>query len=347
MLKRISLLALVLASFSSQAAVINLNFNESQFVGQQGSDARGAFLEAADYWQTTLKDNVVLNFDVNYTQLGQGIIGSTSSNRSYIDYTAVGTALFADAKSDIDQSAVNNLGCTSVNGGCEIAFMEDVNGVGTIDNDSTADNRVLALTNANAKALGFAVADVEDATITFNSDFSFDYDRSDGIQEGLMDFVGVTIHEIGHALGFVSGVDVVDANPSLNLDPYAYIGVLDLFRYSDESAAAGVIDMRTGGGSFFSVDGGQTNIVDMSTGRDGGDGQQASHFKDNIGAGILDPTFAYGEMGHVSQFDLFAFDAIGWDMQSANSTVSVSEPYTLMLFFSGLVLMLRRRKLQQ
>jgi len=344
MLRRILLSTLVLSSFCSQAAVINLNFNQSQFTGVQGASAQSAFVEAASYWENTLQDNVILNFDVNYTQLQQGVIGSTSSNRSYIDYTAVGGALANDAKGALDQTAVSSLNCSVVNNACELPFMEDVNGVGVVDNDSTADNRIIALTNANAKALGFVVNDPVDATITFNSDFAFDYDRSNGIQSNQMDFIGITIHEIGHALGFVSGVDVVDNNPGLNLDPFSYISTLDLFRYSAESTLAGVIDMRTGGDSFFSIDGGLTNIVDLSTGRDEGDGQQASHFKDNIGAGILDPTFSFGELGQVSQFDLFAFDVIGWDLQELNSPIGVSEPYVPALLVTGLALLFFSRR---
>ena len=65
---------------------------------------------------------------------------------------------------------------------------------------------------ANAKALGIVPGDAPgiDATITFNSSVSFDFDPSDGITPGTTDIIGVATHEIGHAMGFVSGVDTVD-----------------------------------------------------------------------------------------------------------------------------------------
>ena len=41
-------------------------------------------------------------------------------------------------------------------------------------------------------------------SIGFNSAFAFDFDPRDGISSSAFDFEGVVIHEIGHALGFVS-----------------------------------------------------------------------------------------------------------------------------------------------
>lgn len=351
MFKRIFLFSITLLSLNAQAAIIDLNFNDSQFVGTQGQQAKNAFREAAAFWENTLKDDVTLNFDINFSQLDQNVIGSASSNRSYIDYQSVGSALYGDAQKQAEFTALSGLNCTpnASTGSCELPFLEDVDGVATVDDDSTTDNRIIAMTNANAKALGFQVSDPVDATITFNSDFSFDYDRSDGISSNLMDFVGVTIHEIGHALGFVSGVDIVDQNPTLILDPFSYVSTLDLFRYSSESAALGLIDMRAGINSFLSLDGGQTSFGTLSTGRDTGDGQQASHFEDNLGVGIMDPTFAFGEFGNVTQNDLMAFDFIGWDLFDLNlesEPVAVSEPFAPALFLSGIALMVFYRRKQ-
>lgn len=349
MLKRISVLTIAFLSLNAQAAIIELNFNDSQFVGAEGQQAKYAFREAASFWENTLKDEVTLNFDINFTQLEQNVIGSASSNRSYIDYQSVGAALYNDAQKQAELTALSGLNCSpnASTGACELPFLEDVGGVATVDNDSTADNRIIALTNANAKALGFLVNDPIDATITFNSDFAFDYDRSDGISNNLMDFVGITIHEIGHALGFVSGVDIVDQNPTLNLDPYSYVSTLDLFRYSSESAGLGLIDMRAGVDSYLSLDGGQTSFASLSTGKNSGDGQQASHFEDNRGEGIMDPTFSFGEFGNVTQNDLMAFDFIGWDLFDLNSEldpVGVSEPHTPALLLSGIALLILYRR---
>lgn len=89
----------------------------------------------------------------------------------------------------------------------------------------------------------------------------------------------------------------------------------DLFRYSDSSSDQGAIDLTTGKGEkYFSLDGGQTEIAQFSTGEFLGDGRQGSHWKDGLGIGIMDPTFAPGEIGSVSDTDLQLLDASGWTL---------------------------------
>jgi hypothetical protein len=99
------------------------------------------------------------------------------------------------------------------------------------------------------------------------------------------------------------------------------------------------------------VDGGNTAIASFATGVNFGDGRQASHWKDNLGIGIMDPTTAPGEVLQITPTDLLLFDAIGWNTQP----VSVPAPApTLGLWvltgWSGLQLSRRkylRRKLSQ
>jgi hypothetical protein len=89
----------------------------------------------------------------------------------------------------------------------------------------------------------------------------------------------------------------------------------DLFRYSDSSSDLGVIDLTTGKEEkYFSLDGGKTEIAQFSTGEFLGDGSQGSHWKDDLGIGIMDPTFAPGEIGNVSDTDLQLLDASGWTL---------------------------------
>ena len=228
-----------------------------------------------------------------------------------------------------------------------------------IDADGSIDNQTVALTTANAKALGFT-SDVNnkvidettnDATITFSSDFDFDFDFSDGIGAGLIDFVGVAVHEIGHALGFVSGVDTYDQFLGQDLDGFVVANTLDLFRYTAVSASLGIKDFRPFFDSYFSLDGGETAIAPFSTGAFNGDGQQASHWKDNLDIGALDPTAADGELVDVTPFDLLAFDVIGWDLSQeallATSNIQVQavpEPETMALFGLALLLIAQQRR---
>jgi len=330
---------------SSFATTIGLSYDVSEFSNPNGQLALAGFQKAASFWENQFSDSVAVNIDIGFASLGSSIIGSTSSSLSAFLYQDIANALLSDRTSNFDVTAVNSLTCEDQgNSFCNRSFLENADG-GGIDNDGSGDNAAMALTQANAKALGFStsswgdVFDASDASITFSSDFSFDFDDTNGIDSNKMDFVGVAIHEIGHALGFDSGVDTYDYYfdnaPSVDLDSYAIASTLDLFRYSSDSVSAGlgILDFRSGIDSYFSLDSGITNYAQFSTGSYGGDGRQASHWKDNLGLGIMDPTFAFGEFGQVTNLDLVAFDAIGWDIANINS---VPEPTSLTLLALGL-----------
>jgi len=334
----------VLLSANASATSINLSYDPAEFSDVKGQQALEGFQQAANYWQNLFSDQITVNLDISFAQLDPNVIGSTGSSTAIYLYNDVATAMFGDVTSAADGMAVSSLACEDQGAGtCTRSFLgTEEDGSNELDNNGTGDNFAFALTQANAKALGFtanswgdAFTD-SDANITFSTEFAFDFDRSDGIDADKMDFVGVAIHEIGHALGFTSGVDTYDyctgSGPcNADLDGYAIANSLDLFRYSEESFAqgAGVLDWRPDAASYFSLDGGATSIAPFSTGRYNGDGQQASHFKDNLGIGIMDPTVGFGESVQVTEFDRIVFDAIGWDLYSVTQ---VPEPTSIALF---------------
>lgn len=217
-------------------------------------------------------------------------------------------------------------------------------------------NGNLSGTKANLKALGFGGLDaafgVSDGDITFNSNFSFDFDNSDGVGLGLFDFESIAAHEIGHALGFISLVDFVDeainANQtSQNLEPTT----LDLFRFADNTIddPDTLVEFTTDARSLIP---GSADITEqiipgfgdveipMSTGVFNGDGNQASHFQDNMMLGIFDPTLAPGEISPIRANDLRALDLIGYEIASP----AIPEPATLVLLLAGIAgISVRRR----
>ena len=296
--------------------------------GGMSQDAIDGFELAADYWENTLADDVTINIDIDFSTLGTGILGSAGSVKQQLLISDYFTALGGDATSAIDATALANL--PTLSGGFYLDHRTQVNTEGgslvvSLDDNDSANNAVLNINTANAKAIGvWDGAASSDANITFSDAFSWDFDNSDGVDAGKQDFVGVAIHEIGHALGFVSGVDTVDfaiAN-SLDLEGFRVYSGLDMFRYS---AADGIVDLSVGTASYFSVDGGSTNLGLFSTGSSYGDGRQASHWKDNLGLGIMDPTAnPAGNINTVSALDLQAFDVMGWDLLM----VAVPEPST-------------------
>lgn len=317
------------------------------------------FQEASTVFSGNFLDNVTLNVEINFRPFSSGnTLGGAVNVTDGASYASVRGALIGDALSADDATAVANLQAGPLD------FLSNARDGSTVrSNGAGAWSSTLDVSRANLKALGLLAANDtgSDGDIAFNSNFSnWDFDRSDGISG--FDFVGVAIHEIGHLMGFTSGVDIVDSftgfggnsGTDLNggaagigeLDPFRIFNVLDLFRYSADSlaeagqpATGAVLDLRTGGSSYYSIDGGATSGALVSTGAANGDGRQASHWKDNLGLGIMDPTFAPNEFGDVTSLDFQAFDVMGWDFSP------VPEPTTLPLIMGfGSVAAGRRRR---
>lgn len=208
-----------------------------------------------------------------------------------------------------------------------------------VDGELLDGNTEILLTSAQAKALGMDEAFdlghgttwnrdlVDDAAldgyIVINNDFDWNYDfaRTGEAAEGTLDFLSMALHEIGHNMGFISGLDgTVDVEQLHSGETrISDFTVLDLFRHSLNTARitnpdGSVSTVTEGEAAYLSVDGGQTNLGDLATGLNG-DGSQASHWKRLQNAmGIMDPTLAYRERMTLSERDLKAMDALGWDV---------------------------------
>ncbi|KAB8057310.1 PEP-CTERM sorting domain-containing protein [Janthinobacterium sp. FT14W] len=346
-------LALALPASTLASPLFNLHY-----VPGTSLQAQQGFQAAAARWSRVLKDNVTVELTVGFNSLGGNILGQTGSSEAFYRYSDFRSALAADATSSIDQRALAHLPAGDSFGMLINRTANNPNGPGSavpyVDNNGDANNQYLSLSNAEAKAIGLTPPPQSldgcigncDGFIQFNSDFNFDFDPGNGIGANSIDFIGVAMHEIGHALGFLSGVDILDLNSPPLGGPYddsefTYVSGLDLFRYSADSAAAGVIDWTADNrDKYFSLDGGATRGPLFANGAYHGDGDQASHWRDNMGLGIMDPTVAYGELLRLRWNDLMALDAIGWDIDPA----AIPAPSSASLLCLALMLLALQQK---
>ncbi len=337
-LERRSLALVAAAVLAAAPARANLIFNLIPEAGMPQFAIDG-FTAAANLWSARVADNITVNVEIGYGSLGAGIIGSTSSSFIERSYPELRLALENHRTSLDDYSSFANLQTGTIYSRLINHTSNNPNGPNSATPYVDTMDRV-GLTTANAKALGFLGPDsAPDATIRFSSDFAFDFSHGSEIASGQFDFVGAAAHEIGHALGFVSGVDDIDTLGGVYPGGDFSSNLIDLYRYSTLSLAEGTgitdytADTRE---KYFSVDGGTTSVALFATGEIYGDGRQTSHWKDSQGIGLMDPTLAYGERVDLTATDLRLFDVLGYTI--------VPEPGAIVLFAAGIVFLCLRKQ---
>ncbi len=315
-----------------------VNFNFSYAPGTSLQQMIG-FEMAGRVWSSYLVDPVTVNVYVGVSSsLPSNVIGGALPGiRASQAYKDVVSGLQNDATSADDFSSL-----AALKGKDDYQAWFDAFDLKNGSNKGqTAKTKAINITSANAKALGINSGSSSDldGVILFgglsgtNYSWNYDYTRGSSTPVKTLDFLSTAMHEIGHVLGFVSGVDKPGwlnstAADKAGVDQYkkslseriSYTAPLDLFRYST-AAGQGVNDLSygsTGSNKFFSIDGGSTAIAQFSTGIDltlGGDGFQASHWKNSTTrTGIMAPALSPEERSWISATDLRAFDVIGWTL---------------------------------
>ncbi|MBC7806061.1 MAG: hypothetical protein H7145_07905 [Akkermansiaceae bacterium] len=298
----------ITSSLSGFDIVLNPNVTLSN-----NTAALAAFERAAANWEQYISDPITVTIDAGFSNLGAGILASTNPVAFAYNYDFLRGRVVTDASDEGANDTVATLVPTSAQ------FNNAILPAGfNLDG-------ALAGTKANLKALGIPNLDqegVSDGTINFSTRFSFDYDNTDTLNTNLIDFETVATHEIGHLLGFISSVDSIDQGVSGAITPFT----LDLFRFANGVAISDPSTLPQFTGNARSLLTGGDSITDdvdsefsMSTGRNKGDGRQASHWKDgdltggNV-IGVMDPTLGAGQVVEISAADLRALDLIGYDI---------------------------------
>ncbi|MDJ0732314.1 MAG: NF038122 family metalloprotease [Crocosphaera sp.] len=264
-----------------------------------------------DPTSTSLNDSTVIQFD-NY------MIGEIERRDFQVEQTKTFNLLIDSQFNTGDLANVSNFSSA----------------LGVIDNNGNDNNRKIWLTRANAKALNLVPTNdtqALDASIVLSDAVNWDMDASDGVDSNAYDFRTVVLHEIGHALGYVSGSDVIEylssnSSESLTDQDLTYVTPMNTYTYSALSQILGVIDLRVGKGisKYASFSQGINTLTDengilafLSTGSlgVGGDGYQGSHWKNNSQlSGVMKPALAMGESLSISELDLQFLDGMGWDL---------------------------------
>ena len=303
--------AAVLGGYTpAQALTFNLTYQPG--VTQQQIEAVEL---AGNIWSSYLTDNITVNFHFEMTNglLPNNMLGGATPTIKKMNYDKFKVGLQSDGTAN-----VNLLPTSSQGNNYYVKRLQN----GSLDHSGYE----LMQTYANNKALGNDLsggASGLDGYIQLDQSANWSYDYAGGtIGNNQYDFVSVVLHEMGHNLGFISGVDA--------LSSLALPTSLDMFRYSSNSAAQGAFDYGIDGNKYFSVDGGQTIFsangreAKFATGENsnlGGDGHQASHWKydSNNPLGIMDPKLKKKQIRDISLFDLTAMDYIGWDVNYSAS----------------------------
>ncbi|MBC7833653.1 MAG: hypothetical protein H7Y88_00950 [Phycisphaerales bacterium] len=260
-----------------------------------------AFSAAEAYIEAQFSDPITVTVSVNFASMSPGVLGSTGSTYGYVSYAGSRTGI------------VNNRDATDtiqpyLPSGSTLAVRYNGN-TGTI----TSETRVFwTIANYNSTV---GTAGGTAASMTYNTNFSWDWDPSNGVGGSSFSFQDVIIHEVGHSLGFTSGADF----------RFNDLETLDLFRFQSTD---GTGDYNPDTLAEFTS---RPRLVDYNTPNDqhnsdlisveyrmsDGTPYQASHFREQTPSiGIMDPALGYAQTFYPNFYrasDLAMFDAIGYD----------------------------------
>ena len=297
-LKWSTLAAAACLAIPGHALTIVANFGASDGTGTAISSLSNASAVEADinsmisYYEATITNNLTVHVNFENMTSGLGMSSTYFTSHSYSDYLSKLNALSSgDA---LDTAALAKLSSNPYTG-------SDI-----------------AMTTANARAVGYTDDPGTDATIYLNTALCFT-DHNSPVS-GQYDLYAIVAHEFDEVLGTSSGIgnDFQTA---------------DLFRYDSSGNRSFTTD--TSQNAYFSVDG--TNLIEQYNTSGYGDwGDWIKHDP----AQVQDYAGTPGVSINVGTGELDLLDAIGYNIQ----TQSVPEPSAFAALGLGLVALVKRRR---
>ncbi len=294
---------------ASQKALSNFNlvFNYDASVP---AEAITALETAATYLEDLFTDALTANISIKFDSLGPGILGATS-----VYYTATPPSWATTRASLIAGMDSDDYIQTYLPSGSTIPVRYD----GSSSTVTNEDRCYFSVANYGA-AIGSISGTC--ASITFSTNFPWDYDPADGVPGSMMCFQSVVLHEIGHALGFVSRAESW-------YQPNSDITSLDIYRFQRTDGSGDYnpdnvseFQLRPRLVDYNNPDDDHNSNLFTSAGADveyrmsDGTPNQSSHFRQGSVNGIMQPEMGDGETFYPDFYrtpDIAMFDAIGWD----------------------------------
>lgn len=288
------------------AAKFDLVFNFTTAVPAEAVEALAA---CERYIEAQFSDPVTVVIDFSFVPIGGAILGQTSSSTVFASWT--NTRIGLQTGMDLDDTIQSFLPP-----GATIPIRYN----GT--SDTVTDEDRVIITRANYRATIGTIGGTT-ATMQMNSNFNWDY-TPPNIEPGRYCFQSVIIHEVGHALGFISAVD------SETSDMY----MLDIYRFqrSDGASTDYNPDDLTeftnhprliAFNSPFTNDDSNSDLITVEYQMSDGQPYQASHFSELTPSIYrMDPILVSEETFYPNFYriaDTRMLDAIGWDYPPENT----------------------------
>ena len=310
-----TLMALWVAPTTASALIFNLNYDpDSTFTAAGLSPADIVAMKAANTYAAAqfinnFSDPIHVNINITAVP-GTGTVGgSTFSLNRFTNYTTIRNKFVSDATSQDDATAIGTGGSLPLT-------------------DIITGTHNYMVPTALGKALGLIGDSTSntDGTYTFGGGWSYTYDPNNRVVPGKIDYIGVAMHEFSEIMGRAGlmGVDLGAGGPSY----YPY----DLFHFSGSGT-----HYLSNGGSYFSIDGGITNLKGFNNqSTSGGDLSDWAFGKptESFNAFIAE----YDVKLDMTPLDLRTMDVIGY-----NRILPEPSSALMLLCASGLTLLRRRR----